>query len=158
MRIISHRGNLKGSFKEMENSPDQILDAIRFGFDVEVDVRMHQGHIYLGHDEPSFKTSFEWLSLYSRSLWIHCKDVESLEKLSSKFSKTFNFFWHQEDFYTLTSHGFVWVYPGHLCPRGSVKVIVGMPESEQLCEENLYGVCTDYPILLKQKSFKKLID
>ena len=153
MKIISHRGNLQGSFKETENSPDQIVHAIQFGFDVEVDVRMHQGNIYLGHDEPSYKISIEWLHLYKHYLWIHCKDLKSLEKLSTKFSKTFNFFWHQEDFYTLTSHGFVWVYPGQLCPRGAVKVIKGMPEVDQLGKDTVHGVCTDYPILLKEKGF-----
>ena len=26
--------------------------------------------------------------------------------------QNFNYFWHQEDDYTLTSEGYVWVYPG----------------------------------------------
>ena len=40
MKFISHRGNLDGPMKEFENHPDYINDAIKKGFDVEIDVRV----------------------------------------------------------------------------------------------------------------------
>ena len=38
MKIISHRGNLNGPNKNLENRLDTIEKAIQLGFDVEVDI------------------------------------------------------------------------------------------------------------------------
>ena len=38
MIFISHRGNLNGKKKKLENKPVYIKDAIKKGFNVEVDV------------------------------------------------------------------------------------------------------------------------
>ena len=55
MIFISHRGNLDGLNPDRENSPDYIDEAIKLGFDVEVDVRTKDGQLWLGHDEPQYK-------------------------------------------------------------------------------------------------------
>jgi hypothetical protein len=53
----------------------------------------------------------------------------------------FNWFWHDVDDMTLTSKGFIWVYPGKQPINNSIAVI---PE---LYEDNIskcIGICSDY--------------
>ena len=35
MILISHRGNLSGKNEELENSPEYIMNALNYGFNVE---------------------------------------------------------------------------------------------------------------------------
>jgi hypothetical protein len=53
MILISHRGNLNGPNPERENHPDYIWEALRAGFEVEIDVWWVEGKFKLGHDEPT---------------------------------------------------------------------------------------------------------
>jgi hypothetical protein len=58
-----------------------------------------------------------------------------------------NFFWHQEDDYTLTSKNIVWAYPGQL-PVSEYTIMV-MPEVvswsvQEVYDMQPYGVCSDY--------------
>jgi hypothetical protein len=59
----------------------------------------------------------------------------------------FNFFWHENDKYTLTSKGYIWTYPGQLFENNSVIV---MPESNPNIDFNVlkmyncFGICSDY--------------
>ena len=55
MKLIAHRGNLKGKNPKYENHPDYILDAVWAGFDVEIDVWNVKGQWLLGHDAPNNK-------------------------------------------------------------------------------------------------------
>ena len=50
MIIISHRGNLNGIDLERENNPYFIDDCISKGFDVEIDLRIKENKLFLGHD------------------------------------------------------------------------------------------------------------
>ena len=52
MVLISHRGNTNGKFESYENEPMYIDKAISDGFDVEIDVWMVEGQLFLGHDIP----------------------------------------------------------------------------------------------------------
>ena len=52
MKIISHRGNIRGAIPDKENRPSYIDCAIGSGYDVEIDLRMIDGELWLGHDEP----------------------------------------------------------------------------------------------------------
>ncbi len=147
MRLISHRGNLTGPNPIRENSIDYIEDAIFESFDVEIDLRVEDDICYLGHDEPQYIVTMEWLRKYKDVLWIHCKNREALEKLSTS-SITFNYFWHETDSYTITSKGIGWVYPGKIPYSNSVMV---SPEWDmdvsRFCElqkQNIYGICSDY--------------
>ena len=54
MRLISHRGNIKGPNPDQENRPWYIDEAILQGFDVEVDVWLVDDEIVLGHDFPQY--------------------------------------------------------------------------------------------------------
>ena len=54
MKLISHRGNLKGPNPQTENHPDQIVECIKKGYDVEIDVRLIDGKPWLGHDDRQY--------------------------------------------------------------------------------------------------------
>jgi hypothetical protein len=41
MILISHRGNISGRISDLENKPEYIESTLRLGFDVEVDLRIH---------------------------------------------------------------------------------------------------------------------
>jgi glycerophosphoryl diester phosphodiesterase len=147
MKLIAHRGNLVAPNPTRENNLDYIEEAISGGFDVEIDLRHEDNHFYLGHDEPQYQVSMIWLVRNKSNLWIHCKDLKSLDIFSNS-PIDFNYFWHQEDDYTLTSKGYIWTYPGKEVTEKSIMV---MPEwgvdIEKLTEckkSSCYGICSDY--------------
>lgn len=148
MKIIAHRGNLDGPKPLLENSPEYIDEAIQAGFDVEIDVRSEDHKFYLGHDDPQYYVPMLWLYQRRENLWIHCKDVRSMEVLSNS-PVDFHYFWHENDQYTLTSHGIGWVYPGMMPYINSVIVL---PELSKVYNTdagkdriiNSKGICTDF--------------
>lgn len=152
MKLIAHRGNINGPNPELENSKDYIEDAISLGYDVEIDVWYAQltDSFYLGHDSPAYKTDWYWLSKYINYLWLHCKNIDALHILSKKTSG-FNYFWHQNDDYTLTSRGYIWSYPGKTFTSQAVIVLPENTYSDmsELKVYNCYGVCSDYIKRLK---------
>lgn len=138
MILIAHRGNTKGPKPDLENNPQYILDSINDGFNCEIDVWYDDG-FWLGHDEPQYKTNFEFLQ--KDKLWVHCKNVEALALLQQHL----NCFWHQNDDYTLTSKDYIWCYPGKQ-PSGS-RCICVMPEIYNLEQSPFigwHGVCSDF--------------
>jgi hypothetical protein len=154
MKLIAHRGNIDGPNPLEENKPEYIEEAISKGFDVEIDVRynLFESNIYLGHDESQYLIGWYWLEKYKDNLWIHCKNIEALFEFTHSTSG-FNYFWHQNDDYTLTSRNYIWTYPGKFYTPKSVIV---MPETylttdlSSLIVYNTYGICTDYPNKLKK--------
>ena len=155
MKIIAHRANLDGPNINTENTPSQIDNAIELGFDVEVDVWYNKltETLHLGHDEPQYQITWYWLASRKDNLWIHCKNVEALFEFTKGVCSGYNYFWHQEDYFTLTSKNKIWTYPGHPYTKNSVIVMPEIyTEKERLKEYILYdchGVCTDYPQLIK---------
>ena len=137
MILISHRGNLSGKNSKLENNPDYIKSALYSGYDVEIDVWYDNGW-WLGHDRPEHKTDMDFLS--NRRFWIHCKNISALTYLQPT---KLNYFWHEEDSYTLTSHGYIWAYPNKLVPEG-FKTIAVMPEWHDTDISNFEGICSDY--------------
>ena len=138
MKIISHRGNLDGANPSNENSPSYIKAALSAGFDVEIDVRVFNGKLYLGHDTPNHQVSE---TFFTDKMWIHCKNFEAVEY----FKKTkLNWFWHEQDDLTMTSKGFIWCYPGKYTPSG-ITVLCGKPIH---IDKKIICICTDYPIQL----------
>ena len=99
MILISHRGNLNGVNLNLENNPKHIDDVIKMGFDVEVDIRLNNGVIFLGHDYSKYEISLDWLKKRSDKLWVHCKNVDSIVYLD-EFGGDINYFWHQNDVVT----------------------------------------------------------
>ena len=69
-KFISHRGNILGPDVSLENNPSYILEALSLGFDCEIDVWQINNELLLGHDEPTYKTSIDFLSEHKNSLWI----------------------------------------------------------------------------------------
>lgn len=141
MILISHRGNIDGKQLDRENRPDYIVDAILSGYNVEIDVRYVDGKIWLGHDEPQYETTIEWLSSYSKLLWIHCKDMNSLSFFNeySEFKcREFNYFSHDLDMGVLTSHNYIW--STNLYERG----ILVLPEIfNRTPIKGTLGICSD---------------
>lgn len=136
--FISHRGNIDGNKPELENHPNYIDDAILIGYDVEVDIRMVNNILYLGHDESQYKIDESWLNMRKDKLWIHCKDKESVEYFYPM--NKYNWFWHDNDLMTLTSKGYIWTYPGKQPLSNSIAVL---PEKFDDDVKNCLGVCSD---------------
>lgn len=138
MILISHRGNISGRIEDFENKPEYIEDTIRLGFDVEIDLRIHNDKFYLGHDEPQYEIYLEWLCQRNSKLWVHCKDIQSILKIQDK---PLHFFWHEEDMITLTSKNYIWAYPGKQPIKGSIAV---MPEIYKDNLDHCIGICSDF--------------
>jgi hypothetical protein len=139
MILISHRGNIDGKNEARENHPDYINEAIGYGWDVEIDVWMIEGVLFLGHDEPQYGVTRYWLNERCERLWIHCKNIEAIEWFN--MIGGFNYFWHEEDTMTLTSYGYMWVYPGKQPVKNSIAV---MPEIHNDDISECRGICSDY--------------
>jgi len=138
MILISHRGNVNGRIIEAENKPDYIEDTIRLGYDVEIDMWWIDGRIYLGHDEPQYEVSDEWLGDRMHKLWVHCKNVDLLNWIRST---KLHYFWHETDTLTLTSKNYIWAYPGKQPIKNSIAVMPEMyNDNVSLC----LGICSDY--------------
>lgn len=150
MKLIAHRGNIIGPNVDDENTIEQIDKCIENGYDVEIDLRYDvvSQKFWLGHDKPKHVISFFELAKRSQYLWIHCKDIDTLDFMTRT---NFNYFWHQNDDYTMTSHGHIWSYPGKTYTSSTVIV---MPEEcgiswDVLKATDCYAVCSDYVSNLK---------
>lgn len=139
MKFISHRGNLKGSFPDLENNPNYIDSAIQQEYEVEIDVWCENNNLMLGHDEPSYSVNLNWFLDRKSNLWIHCKNISAIEYF--KNINGFNFFWHENDTMTFTSLGYVWVFPGKQPVKKSIAV---MPEIYNDDISEVIGICSDY--------------
>ena len=152
MIYISHRGNINGRIEEAENKPEYIDDTISMGFDVEIDVWYIDGEWWLGHDGPQYPIELEWIDKRSNKLWVHCKNIQAVEYFNENDweYKDINWFWHQEDTLTLTSFGYVWVYPGKQPISKSIAV---MPEINNDDISKCMGICSD--VIQKYKDESK---
>lgn len=143
---ISHRGNIDGPKYELENTREYIDAAIERGYLVEVDIWKVDDKLYMTHDEnlyPSNEVGFNYLLQRSDNIIIHCKNIEALTYFSST-TYDFHCFWHQRDDYTLTSRGWIWVYPGKEVPVSEATTICVLPEEYHSIITNFSGICTDY--------------
>jgi hypothetical protein len=154
MKIIAHRGNVFGPDKENENRPEHIESAINLGFDVEIDVWVKNNEIYFGHDNPTYLVNHLMIHKFGMSAWFHCKNLQALEFFIEEFSD-YNYFWHQQDSFTLTSKKYVWTYPGM---EIGFKSIIVLPETingyslDRMIQSFPYGLCTDYADQYKSMS------
>lgn len=141
MILISHRGNITGPKPQSENKPEYIFTALKAGFDVEIDVWFNDGKFFLGHDSPDYEFPFTLLENFYNKMWIHCKNPQALSKLVEidKGGHKLNYFWHDTDYATLTSKGFIWsIYPLH-------NGILVMPESSNTVQiSTTKGICSDF--------------
>jgi hypothetical protein len=147
MRIIAHRGLLNGPDTNLENTIHQISYSLKLGFDCEIDVWYDKNNWYLGHDKPTHKVCIDFLS--QSGLWIHAKNIQALYELAKT---KLNYFWHQEDDYTLTSHNYIWTYPGKTLTDSSIYVLPEWqdPEFKTLPNIKCFGICSDYVEKIKE--------
>ena len=137
--FISHRGNLIGKVPFKENTISYIQNALSKGYDVEIDIWIENEVLYLGHDGPERKVTLEWLNERKDKLWIHCKSLETLS-FFKELNLSFNYFFHDNDDATLTSKGFIWVFPGKQPVYNSISV---MPEIHNDDFSQCIGICSD---------------
>lgn len=142
MIYIAHRGNINGPNPENENKPEYLLYATSQGFYVETDVWKIEDELFLGHDEPQYKITTDFLLGIKDKLFCHCKNIEALHFILEKASDIECFF-HDEDECVLTSKNHIWTYPGKKLTELSICV---MPERVSQTPQNCFGVCTDFPI------------
>ena len=151
MILIAHRGNINGPNTEKENHPDYITNALRLGFDVEVDAWIVDGKIFLGHDAPLYDASdyFQYKGKWeeyngnfveSPALWIHCKNFEAL---NDDWFFCGHRFTHNEDDFALTSTGYIWTYP-RLLPLGRRSIAVMIEKVYGWDFSKASGICSDY--------------
>ena len=146
MKIISHRGNIRGPLPDKENRPSYIDCAIGNGYDVEVDVRSVNGELWLGHDEPQYKIDHNWLDKRRNYLWLHCKNIEAAVECWAYHS-----FCHTGDPFVYTTTGKLWVHDLSLKINNNT-IIPLITEQDIGNLDNFsqcFGVCTDYPAFIK---------
>jgi hypothetical protein len=138
MILISHRGNTDGPSPDIENHPNRINGAIGCGYDCEIDVRVVDNKIYLGHDEPKYLIDIGWLHERRNNLWVHCKDLNTFSKFNTHYNN-FNYFFHDNDLGVLTSHSYIW------SANNVNNGILVMPELfGTKPDDYTLGVCSDY--------------
>jgi hypothetical protein len=149
MIYIAHRALFNGWDEKWENHPDQIRMARANGFDCEVDLRLIDGKWFLGHDEPTHEVTDDFI--HQPGLWIHCKNREALFEMAKGSPllsiRQPNFFWHDTDEYTVTSHGHLWTYPGKIVDARMG--IVNQPEwtkgwKKDMSDIKGAGVCSKF--------------
>jgi len=132
--------NIDGKNPSLENQPDYVEGALKMNYFVEVDVWYDRNQWYLGHDEPTYRVDYSWMS--KELLVLHCKNIEALEKLVEISNPLDNYFWHQDDDVTLTSFGWIWAYPN--VEVNSSKAVAVLPEIEGTDVSGFGGICSDF--------------
>lgn len=156
MLVISHRGNLTGSDPNLENKPSHIDFCITsWSMNIEVDLWVVDKGLFLGHDEPQYKINSKWLEIRCNFLWIHCKNIEALGFCQNyPWDHAVNYFWHENDQYTLTSKGYIWANLNCdvVLPSRAITVL---PELNDINLNKFYGVCTDFPLEYKNYAYER---
>lgn len=147
MILIAHRGNINGPNPNRENTISYIEEAISKGYNVEIDVRINNKKLYTGHDEPIDLINNNWLKKLKNKLWIHCKDHESLKHFSSL--NQYNYFWHENDAYTISSKGFILSHVNNNVKKLSGLFIKISFENKKI-NGNFIGILSDYLLKYKQ--------
>lgn len=148
MKYIAHRGLISGPDSSKENHPDIITASLNLGYDCEIDLRVQGSVLALGHDRADYQVGHEFICRLG--LWIHCKNYEALEYC--QHYDNLNYFWHENDAYTITSQGWGWAYPGQ---RVNSKTIQVMPELADATLSNIdytgLGVCSDWILRIQRQ-------
>ena len=141
---ISHRGNLFDIKHAEENKPDYINNALKNGFDVEIDVWKIGNDILLGHDEPQYEIDTQFLK--NKHFWCHAKNLDALNFM---IQNNIQCFWHQNDDFTLTSSNIIWTFPKMKITNNSIIVCQTYEDTLHYYNTDIFGICSDYVGLLK---------
>ena len=137
MILISHRGNTFGPEPKLENNPIYIDSAIEDNYHVEIDVWKIKDSWFLGHDGPMYVVDESYLK--KKNLLVHAKNLDALKSL---LELDVHCFWHQEDYYTITSRGLIISYPGYATGEN---VICMKPELISMDTiSDCHAICSDY--------------
>jgi hypothetical protein len=142
MIYIAHRGLFAGPDKGIENVPEQIQLALSLGYDCEVDVWYKaEGEWWLGHDAPTYNVDYDFIA--QAGLWLHAKNLAALYYLTGT---PLNYFWHESDTQTLTSHHYIWTYPDRLLSKHSIMLLPEWSDPALMStkDADCYGICSDY--------------
>lgn len=147
MFVISHRGNTEGKKSSIENHPDVIKNLTSKAIDVEIDIWFQNNKLFLGHDGPDYEIPFSFLSDQEEYLWIHCKDLQTMEYMN-RFGDELNYFYHTREDVVLTSQNHLWYYPQKITVPMDYASVMVLPEyagitREEALEKNVWAVCTD---------------
>ena len=137
MLFISHRGNTVGPKPELENTEGHIQEALNKQYFVEVDVWKIKDEWLLGHDEPQHATSEKFIS--QPRLLLHAKNLEAFKCM---IDLELHCFWHQEDFYALTSRGIIISYPGYASGKDTICMQPELLSMDTIADA--YAICSDY--------------
>jgi hypothetical protein len=138
MIYISHRGNIDKKDTSKENTPEYITSALNSGWDVEIDVWLIGDYFFLGHDAPTAQIDENFL--LQNHLWIHAKNIDALNHLRLKT----NCFFHDRDDVVLTSHFYLWTYPGKQLTPNSIAVLPETINDIKLFTlKKAHGICSD---------------
>jgi hypothetical protein len=143
MKLIAHRGNIRGPNSEKENHPDYINEAIEAGYDVEIDIWFINNKWYLGHDNPIYEIKYN--ILFDSRFWLHAKNGEAFYKLLKDKNYDFNVFWHTTEDWILTSKKYIWTYPNKKLHPESICVLPELGYNGDL--KKCYGICSDFIII-----------
>ena len=145
MELISHRGNLNGADPARENNMTYIKEAIDLGFSVEIDVWVFDKISYLGHDDPVYEIDLAVLTDFSDQLYLHIKTPRN--EFDENRLNAFNYFWHENEPFVITSKGNKWYYPCAYVQTDGVNLMpecsMGLDKFKEvmsLCP----AVCSDY--------------
>lgn len=137
MIFVSHRGNINQKQQVFENEPNYIQAALNLGYHVEIDLWVLNNNLFLGHDKADYPINK--LFLDNEKLFVHCKNDYALMFLQSNNLKC-DYFWHEDDNFTLTKKGYVWAHFKSNVLENSIKVCL---EFENTDFSSCYGICSD---------------
>ena len=144
MKLISHRGNLSGPSPENENKIPYVQRAIDRGYDVEIDVRLIDNNLYLGHDSPDYLVDLSWLLDRKEHLLVHAKNFQAMSFL---IKYDLRIFYHQVEKHTVIGNTKnLWSCDIGEATEKSIIPLISLEEVEKYKNlvGNFYGVCSDY--------------
>lgn len=156
-KIIAHRGLTNGLSNGNENSPEKIIfNKLNYPSLInEIDIHIMDNGLFLGHNDPIYNVSLDFLIANKKYLILHVKHIQTN---SLKAINTFHMlydechlFAHEEDKFCITNKGWIWSHPNQGLRANTILV---MPEKLNTLEtiiledgfKYLRGICTDYPI------------
>jgi hypothetical protein len=136
---ISHRGNTNSKNIDYENNLNYIDNAL-IKYNVEIDIWKIDSKLFLGHDKPQYSVHINWLLDRQHKLWIHCKNIASLEYFNQNQNQNLHYFWHENDTVAMTNRNYIWAFPGKQPILNSIAVL---PEIYNDITSQSLGICSD---------------
>ena len=147
MYVYAHRGNVQGP-NARENEPDYVLECLRLGFRVEIDVWHLDGHHWLGHDGPTHPVDLQEFDRLEVIMHLKSPVLPPLKRADA--------FAIDQDPYAVTLRGLIWANYGTEPSPRSIMCAPELVGAEEPLEEfvrrvrGAYGICTDYPLAVRR--------